>query len=160
MSANTEYVSIDLVEKQTWDNIVNGGGGSSLPAVTTDDNGKLLGVTGGAWGKVDAQTENVFVPFTVTADQQGANVTTTADFADVKAAVEAGKNVIAKVTYDGMIVCGGLSGIYPDINPTVLGFCVVVDISNPGEQPAPQLFKISWGAEGAVATITNLTVAT
>ena len=29
------------------------GGGSSLPEVTTDDNGKFLGVTNGAWDKVD-----------------------------------------------------------------------------------------------------------
>ena len=29
------------------------GGGSSLPVVTTDDNGKFLGVTNGAWDKVN-----------------------------------------------------------------------------------------------------------
>lgn len=30
---------------------------TELPAVTSDDNGKLLGVSEGAWGKVDAPTE-------------------------------------------------------------------------------------------------------
>ena len=31
-----------------------GGGGSSLPSVTGSDNGKVLGVVEGAWGKMDA----------------------------------------------------------------------------------------------------------
>lgn len=31
-----------------------GGGGSSLPAVTSDDNGDILGVVEGAWAKMDA----------------------------------------------------------------------------------------------------------
>ena len=35
----------------------NGGGGSELPEVTSADNGKVLGVVEGAWGKADAPNE-------------------------------------------------------------------------------------------------------
>ena len=132
MGANTEYIKLETIEKNEWDRIREGGNSSGV----------------------------IFVPFAVTEGEHGANVTTTANFADVKAEVEAGKNVIAKVTFNGLIVCGGLSVIYPDTEPTVFSFCVVVDNSRWDEVPAPQLFKIALSAEGAAAAITNLTVAT
>lgn len=37
--------------------VVEGGGGSSLPEVTSDDNGKLLTVVEGGWNKADAPKE-------------------------------------------------------------------------------------------------------
>lgn len=36
---------------------LSGGGGSDLPAVTTDDNGKVMTVVEGAWDKADVPTE-------------------------------------------------------------------------------------------------------
>jgi hypothetical protein len=47
--------------------VPTGGSGSALPAVTADDNGKLLTVVEGAWDKADAPTE---LP-AVTADDNG-----------------------------------------------------------------------------------------
>lgn len=47
--------------------IESSGGGSSLPEVTSEDNGKVLGVVEGAWGKMDIPTE---LP-TVTSSDEG-----------------------------------------------------------------------------------------
>lgn len=47
---------IESAVKYAIDN-AGSGGGSSLPAVTSADNGDLLGVVEGAWGKVDPPAE-------------------------------------------------------------------------------------------------------
>ena len=73
-----------------------GGSGSGLPAVTSDDNGSLLGVSNGAWAKVSP--EIMYVPFTVTENQGTYTATTTATFADASAAVLEGKQLVARCT--------------------------------------------------------------
>lgn len=83
-----------------------GGGGSGLPAVTTDDNGKLLGVVGGEWNKVVTDNGIVRVPFTIDATQAEITGSTDAVFADVLAARKAGKLVVATGT-----VNVGLAGV-------------------------------------------------
>ena len=129
MGANTEYIKLETIEKTEWDRIREGGGGGDSSGV-------------------------IFVPFTVT--ETGAS--TTADFSEVLAAVQAGKYVVAKVVSGGMTVCGGLTYIYPDVDPEVLAFCVVAENSKPDEQPKPGIFKIAWSASGINATIINLAV--
>ena len=67
------------------------GGGSDLPAVTADDNGDILGVAEGAWGKVAPVSYAPYdVPFSVTIGEQ-TTATTTATYADVIAAHNDGK---------------------------------------------------------------------
>lgn len=65
-----------------------GGGGSSLPSVTSSDNGKVLAVKDGAW----AADSNLFI-VTITVDSQYIN---RADktFAEITAAMESGKDVV------------------------------------------------------------------
>lgn len=65
-----------------------GGGGSSLPAVTSADNGDLLGVVEGAWAKVASTA-----PMIVTGTADGSSVTITTALADIKAAFDAGRTV-------------------------------------------------------------------
>ena len=66
----------------------NGGGGSSLPSVTSADNGKVLTVEDGAW----AADSNQFI---VT---KGSGNTADKTLDEVKAAVAAGKTVLLKYT--------------------------------------------------------------
>lgn len=54
MAVNTETINIDTVEKAVWDKMVEAGENFvEIPAVTSTDNGKLLGVSSGKWQKVD-----------------------------------------------------------------------------------------------------------
>ena len=76
-----------------------GGGESELPAVTGVDNGKLLGVTGGEWGKVDAPAS--FAPYAVsgtfgTDANEKETITLNKTAAELYTAVSAG--VMCKVT--------------------------------------------------------------
>lgn len=103
MPANVEnghlHVEIDTFkamlydeEHGEWYEDPGGGGGSGLPPVTSDDNGKVLGVEGGEWGPVDAPSEF----FTVTVSEIQYNNTITADktFSEITAAFNAGKPVL------------------------------------------------------------------
>ncbi len=78
---------------------IGGGGGSSLPTVTADDNGKVLAVVEGAWDKANAISDNDFI---VTYTDSG-NDTYTSDktFADIYSAYQAGQNVTAKMEIAG-----------------------------------------------------------
>ena len=71
-----------------------GGGGSSLPAVTSDDNGDILGVVEGAWAKMDAPTELPSV--------------SAADNGDILGVVE---GAWAKIQANQVIIKASLSGI-------------------------------------------------
>lgn len=64
-----------------------GGGGSSLPAVTSADNGKVLGVVDGAW----AADSNLFL-----VTLSGSPITSDKTYAEIVAAVDAGRTVIAE----------------------------------------------------------------
>ena len=134
---------------------------AELPAVTGDDNGKALLVSGGAWGKYDLPKETVFVPFTVTTINDVATVTTTANFSDVVADVEAGKNVIAAVDVNGaLMLYAPLSIKSPIINPSALDFSIVVDLSGSSEPSAPTLKRIIFTADAVSLDSVDLAVAT
>lgn len=87
-----EYFMNELKE-----NIGGGGGGSSLPAVTSDDNGDVLQVIEGAWAKgpAPAADNDFLVNFTLNLGQTTSVVSETT-FAQIKAAYDQGKNIIAK----------------------------------------------------------------
>lgn len=155
MGANTEYISLDLIEKEEWDRIREGGGGggSTLPDVTAADNGKLLGVNNGEWDKVDAPSGTLFVPFTVTKDAGTDDLvcSTTADFADAAAAVAAQTPVIAEVNFLGATTLFlPLANKVPATGtPTVVAFSRALDFAGSDEEPSPGLMNITWADGGA-----------
>lgn len=71
-----------------------GGGGSSLPAVTSDDNGSVLTVVEGEWDKAEAPSGNN--DFVVTYIEDSGTVTADKTFAEITAAYNAGKKIYAK----------------------------------------------------------------
>jgi hypothetical protein len=88
--------------KAIYDKLKEGGGGSSLPPVTSSDNGKVLAVANGAW----AADSNLFI---VTKDS-GNTADKTLD--EVKAAVAAGKTVILKYASSGNVDVAVYAGEY------------------------------------------------
>lgn len=73
-----------------------------LPDVSADDDGKLLGVTGGVWGKVDKPSGD----FAVTVNSLEMDGTCTLDktFAQIQEAIKGSKRVFARLNYGGIIV--------------------------------------------------------
>lgn len=70
---------------------------SELPDVSADDDGKLLGVTGGAWGKVDMPSGGSS-DFVITGSlTEAGGITLDKTFAQIQEAVQAGKNVLMRV---------------------------------------------------------------
>lgn len=127
------------------------GGGSSLPAVTSADNGDLLGVTDGAWAKVAAPTEIIYVPFTVTENQGAFTATTDANYLDAKTAALAGKSVVAR--------CTGLANSIVDVpleavatNGTSIHFSRVIYFDT-----AVVFFWASWTTLGVSVTVKQIT---
>lgn len=91
MDTNKAYMFDEAGE--TWRNLSSsGGGGSSLPAVTSDDNGDVLTVVDGAWDKASPSGGGNFVVNFSTQDYK----TFTADktFAQIKSAIASGQNVV------------------------------------------------------------------
>lgn len=70
------------------------GGGSSLPAVTSDDNGKVLGVVNGAWAASE-QGKKFIVTLTPTALDYSGTMDKTV--AEINAAYEAGQQIVFKL---------------------------------------------------------------
>lgn len=70
---------------------------SQLPAVTASDNGDVLTVVSGEWAKAAAPAGGVFVVHGEIDGDTGV-LSVTESFADVKAAYEAGKNLLLCVT--------------------------------------------------------------
>lgn len=71
---------------------------SELPDVSADDDGKLLGVTGGVWGKVDKPScgaSDFIVTATLTDDT---NCTLDKTFAQIQEAIQSGKRVLANIS--------------------------------------------------------------
>lgn len=68
------------------------GGGSSLPAVTPSDNGKVLGVVNGAWA---AQQKKFIVTLTPTAQDFSGTMDKTVS--EINAAYEAGQEIVFRV---------------------------------------------------------------
>lgn len=93
---------------------VGGGGGSSLPAVTSDDNGDVLQVIEGAWAKGPApEADNDFL-IVGTVDGEG-NITSETSISDILAADTAGKDIRLRLVYtkgnENAIVYGQMIGI-------------------------------------------------
>lgn len=75
---------------------------SELPDVSADDDGKLLGVTGGAWGKVDMPSGgsgDFIINATLTEDET--NCTLDKTYTQIQEAVQAGKKVVVKISAYG-----------------------------------------------------------
>lgn len=71
---------------------------SELPDVSADDDGKLLGVTGGVWGKVDKPSGGAsdFI-INATLDSDGTTCTLDKTYAQIREAVTAGKTALMRV---------------------------------------------------------------
>ena len=76
-------------------NLQDMGGGSSLPAVTSSDNGDVLTVVEGAWAKAAAPSGSFVIPLTMTYNNGWVYTNSEITIQDVIDAVDAGKNVIA-----------------------------------------------------------------
>lgn len=78
-----------------------GGGGSSLPAVTEADNGKVLTVVNGAWDKAapSGGSEIFEVVFEVSVGASGIEVIADKTFADVAAANQSGKIIAGRALF-------------------------------------------------------------
>ena len=83
-----------------------GNGGSSLPAVTSSDNGKVLAVKDGAW----AADSNLLL---VTITYANFNYSSDKTYEEIFAAIEAGRTVVAKYTKEYYFV------IYADSSNTL-----------------------------------------
>lgn len=124
---------------------------AELPAVTSSDNGSLLGVTNGNWAKVDPPTEIIYVPFTVTENQGTYTATTDANYLDVETAALAGKSVVAR--------CTGLASSIVDVpleavatNGTSIHFSRVIYLGT-----AVLFFWASWTPMGVSVTVKQIT---
>lgn len=74
---------------------------SELPDVSADDDGKLLGVTGGAWGKVDKPSGGAS-DFVINGTLNDDALTSDKTYAQIQEAVQAGKRVTLKVEVYGI----------------------------------------------------------
>lgn len=74
-----------------------GGGDAGLPAVTTDDNGKVLGVVNGAWDKTEPPAGAMVIVGNVVSGIPG-NITITDELSDILAAHQAGTPVYLSVS--------------------------------------------------------------
>ena len=92
MESDTGTLSV-FDEDDGW-NPAPGGGGSSLPAVTSDDNGKVLGVVNGAWAASE-QGKKFIVTLTPTALDYSGTMDKTV--AEINAAYEAGQEIVFRV---------------------------------------------------------------
>lgn len=96
------------------------GGGSDLPAVSSDDNGDILAVVEGAWAKVTPSSEVLVVPYAITIDEETHNPSATTDvaYSDILAAINANKAIIANVT--GAVIAQCASVYFDSDNSQIL----------------------------------------
>ena len=110
-------------------------------------------------GKIDG-SGTLFVEFTVDTSGDAPVATTEAVFADVAAAVAAGRTVAAKVLLgQGMpVLYFPLSFETPAGSPTALGFSGIMDLSGSGEAAKPILYSITFTANGCILAMVDLAV--
>ena len=92
INTGTEY-RYDQAGAQ-WHAKSGGGGGSGLPAVTSDDNGDVLTVVNGAWDKAAPSGGGSDI-FVVTYTDNSGTLTYDKTLAEIYTAIKAGKNVMA-----------------------------------------------------------------
>lgn len=97
----------------------------------------------------------VYVPFAVTASAGGMSATTTATFADVKAALKANKTVVGQVTINEQIVLiAPCNAFYPVENITAIGFETVAKLN---DSDKPTFYKIEFTSATVVVEEVELT---
>lgn len=77
-----------------------------LPRVTNSDDGKVLGVSSGAWGAVADKGEPFYVTFTITGQPVSGVYPLSADktLAEIDAAIDAGCDIIGQISLDGITI--------------------------------------------------------
>lgn len=156
----------------------DGSSGAGLPAVTSEDNGKVLGVVNGTWDKTEAPSG--VEKFTVTGDLEenaGSGFTVSnvsASVADILTAINSGRNVnliltagvgvlttidlpLTQIIDDDAVVFGGtISG-----DDTIPG-SVLVMLTSAGEAAvnlqvvnAPELPEVTSAENGDILTVVN-----
>lgn len=123
--------------------------GAGLPAVTGDDNGKVLGVVNGAWDKTEVSGGNDDFPVTATLGTDGDNMTISdlsKSVGEIYAAYSAGKKV--HLVMDGSNL---VSGMDLDIPLTqIIGDDVAVFGGNiSGAGMATGLVLVMWDGDDA-----------
>ena len=139
--------------KNTWAN----GDKITAEKLNAMENG-IYNADAGAASAASAAEANapVHVPFAVTAGEGSATGTTTATFADVAAAVAAGKNVIADVTInDGIEIFAPCTFKVPVTTPTSLLFGAVAYVDLGSGTAKSTLFQVSFSSSGTVGVITD-----
>lgn len=110
--SKTNWKDGDVITAEKLNKLENGVKAADvLPAVTAADNGKLAGVSAGAWAAVTAPGGIYDVPITVTVDGSTLAASTTAHYADVVAAHTAGK--LCRAVIDASAVGGDVNYAYP-----------------------------------------------
>lgn len=133
------------------EDMIAAGGGTGLPEVTTDDNGKFLGVQEGEWAKADAPSGGTYdVDFEVTESGGVYSATTDANLNDALDAIEAGKIVLGVasltegyMTFFRVVSCSEDSIVFGAIT----------------YNQTPVYTRVVWSGTGVVIEIYPLTVA-
>lgn len=120
----------------------SGGGGSSLPAVTADDNSKLLTVVNGAWDKADPVDSDFVVEFTIDMSQGEPAVTADHTAAEIYTAFQQGKNIKGVAEMDAEL--GG---------KTTIVFYITYVMLESGELAGVVFY--TFGMEGGLIRITG-----
>ena len=111
----TVWASGDIVTSQKLNKLENGvqaASESELPSVTAEDNGKVLGVTNGAWGKINVPSSGALI-----VNETGSEGEFSLDktFAEMESAVLSGKTII--VNHVGRIYETFIElGVYPSLD--------------------------------------------
>lgn len=119
----TEWASGDIVTSQKLNKLENGvqaASESELPSVTAEDNGKVLGVTNGAWGKINVPSSGALI-----VNETGSEGEFSLDktFAEMESAVLSGKTII--VNHVGRIYETFIElGVYPSLDGQSNTFCL------------------------------------
>lgn len=133
---------------------------SELPTVSADDDGKLLGVTGGVWGKVDKPSGGAsdFI-ITATLDDNN-NCTVDKTYAQIEEAVQSGKKPVVRLDQGGttvtmpLVASGGYFGFAGSIMvmpPTSAQF--VVSIQHNDEVVFDMSYGLGLGHDNALQQV-------